>query len=471
MSTRTPYGITGEPFFVVGMTTEAARVADAGYHALSASELDAANVAIDLQTSPEPIGTAILLLNDAEAAVWSDALDVAGIPNVKAYSVEYIDAMRDGGGEKLSAYLARYHDAESKRLQEARMEARALQLQKLHVHDTVGIAMDIFGCSVSREYVPTGIASLDKAIGGGLPEGGLTVLAAGSSNGKTTWALQFADYVAASGRPVLFVTVEQGRHELVAKSLSRMMRQTSKHNGGYYTASAAHIMSRKHRDSWPIDKTNALLACCTAYSQNIAPSMYYFEIDGRNTDTDVETTGQPSVADIRRAYDAIGKKDGKNPVLIVDYLQLLKAKDERMTERKSIDVNVMELRQLARDMDTVVLVISSINRASYSEGADLASFKESGAIEFSADLAMMLQPRGYGEKVSSKRTEKEAKEAAREAMAQHKGKVIRDSEIVVLKNRNGQMPNKPVPLSFDAMCNLFTEGSARVPQDDDDRVL
>lgn len=449
---------TPTPLFIVATTQEAVRVDGMGYTVLDVAGEDPAQVAVNLAQRPE-VSTAIVVLDDQTAQVWAGALESAGVPYTVADSGEYAEAFAAVDDAALSECLRRDYQSAAELDQVAQAEATAKALSKAHVHDTMSVAMEIYGLDQScvRERMSTGLDVLDRECGGGLPEGGLTVIGAGSSSGKTTLCNQMADTIAASGTHVLFVTIEQSRHELVAKSLSRMMRLTPKAHGGYYVASATHITSAKDREKWPSDKTDALLNCCARYTQDVAPRMHYFEMDG-----------QPTMEDIRRAYEAVrtsARRAGaeKNPVLFIDYLQLMRAKDDHMTDRKAVDVNVMELRQLAREMATAVVVISSINRASYTEGADMSAFKESGCIEFSSDLALVLQPRDFGNKTKGK-SEKEARDKAREAMAEHKGKAHRECEIVVLKNRGGAMPKEPVPLMFDAMCNLFTcDGSA--PQD------
>ena len=70
--------------------------------------------------------------------------------------------------------------------------------------------------------IPTGIRVLDNALGGGLKRG-LIMLGAVSSVGKTTLLNMIADNWLPSGKPVLFVTIEQSARELTAKSLSRRM--------------------------------------------------------------------------------------------------------------------------------------------------------------------------------------------------------------------------------------------------------
>ena len=434
------------PYFIVATEAEAAMVQGAGFDAWNVGSMDARgmeDVALHIVGEGRQAVVILPAGPSSKRKPFMDVCDEVGLP-AHAVTQGRINAYIIDGGNDYEG-LCRV-EAEDAAIEHAERQAIAKdrQLHALSVYDTRGAAMEIYRMDVAIERIPTGLANLDMAIGGGLPSGGITVLGAGSSNGKTSLAVQWGDFWASAGRDVLFVTCEQSRHELIAKSLSRMMRQTRNHVGGYYSVAADQIMSRKARDTWPTDQIDALFECCNRHDREIAPHLHFFEAEG-----------QPSVKEIAKAYMALCDEGKERPILIVDYLQLLKAQDERMSDRKALDINLLKLRQLAKRMDTVVLVISSINRQSYKDGADMGAFKESGGIEYASDLALMLQPRGFSDAVGKQKTDRAAKETARTEMAAHKGKGNRQSEIVVLKNRSGRMPKDPVPLLYNARCNLF----------------
>ena len=80
--------------------------------------------------------------------------------------------------------------------------------------------LSYLGRCQQRGVLSSGLAELDELLGGGMFPG-LYVLGAPSSLGKTTLLLQMADEMAASGRDVLFFSLEMSRWELLAKSLCR----------------------------------------------------------------------------------------------------------------------------------------------------------------------------------------------------------------------------------------------------------
>lgn len=67
-----------------------------------------------------------------------------------------------------------------------------------------------------------------------------------------------------------------------------------------------------------------------------------------------------------------------------------------MTEKQTADAAVAMLKQLARRYDMPVMAASSLNREAYRPGSaepGLSAFKESGSVEYSADLLLVLKYR------------------------------------------------------------------------------
>lgn len=412
------------PRFVVATLQDERAVSDAGmYHAIVADDVD--QLALDARQNGY---TVIAAMNEEANEAVAAACEAAGVPCRKR---------RLPAGDDLRAWLEHEQGDAMRDAAEDMRAANAAALKRLGVHDTRGVTLELAGGDFDMEPIPTGLKSLDDALGGGLPTGGLVTLGGVSSFGKTTLALQIADQIAESGRPVLFVTVEQGRHELVAKSVSRLMLQVSG-----VTATAAEVQRSNVRNRWGVKTAGAFAAACEHYTANVAPNMWMMEKDE-----------QPTTAMIRQAAESLMRWHGMPPVVVVDYLQLLAPASDRMTERQAIDRNVMDLRHLARDMRACVLAISSLNRASYSEGVTLEAFKESGAIEYGSDVLLGLQGAHMTDNLDGVPETRQRKEARR-LMDEHKQKTHRDCEIRLLKNRNGSLSN-PVMLTFDTMHSLF----------------
>lgn len=428
------------PVFLVSSSSEAGEVEAAGHVAVTCGTMDAGEIA-SMCVAHSKDGTPLVsLLSDEDSREVAEACEIAGGVFVAVDQWRTADAFLGGAVAELCDQVAA--DLASD-LENRRAEVKRKQLEKRGVYHVTDITMQLASGQADREPIPTGLELLDDALGGGYPTGGLVILGAVSSTGKTTLCLQIADYMAAAGRFVLFVTVEQGRHELVAKSISRIMRSTARKAGGWSNTSAADIQRAAVRDAWSDKTRTAFNAACAEYIQTVAPRMRIMELDD-----------QPTTAQIAEAAEIIRDQEGAAPVVFVDYIQLLAPAYDRMTERQAIDHNVMDLRHLARDMRTCVVAISSLNRASYSAGVSKEAFKESGALEYGADVLLGYQPRGLARALKKAKTD-EQKRTAAEIIDDYMTKPIKEGEICVLKNRGGAIVGEPVPLVYDAAGNLF----------------
>ena len=258
----------------------------------------------------------------------------------------------------------------------------------------------------------TGIPGLDKALDGGL-HAGLTVLGAVSSMGKTSLMLQMADTLAAAGRNVLFITIEMSRMELIAKSAVRGTQER-----------ARPLLDGR----LPEEKVRGLIS---AYQKKTGDRVELWE-------PDVPLT--PAFLDEKVSAFC---EQHENPVLFLDYLQLVAPARAGMTEKQTADAAVAMLKQLARRYDLPVMVASSLNREAYRPGSaepGLSAFKESGSVEYSADLLLLLKYRTEADK--------ELKAGPRRLA------------LNILKNRFGAT-GESIPLDYEPEKELFRDGAAK----------
>ena len=274
---------------------------------------------------------------------------------------------------------------------------------------------DIMSADIARMKAAgekkTGFPLLDEKSGGLYP--GLYVIAALSSLGKTTFAGCIADNLASSGHDVIFFSLEQSRLEIVTKSFSRILATE-------YDDPAASLALRK---GYYPDK---LRKAAEYYRSHIAGHLSIIEGNFACNVT--------YISDYVRRYI---NRNGCTPVVFVDYLQILQPAEEmrRATTKEAVDYTVTELKRLSRELDLTIFVISSVNRANYLIPIDFESLKESGGIEYTADVIWGLQLYCINEKdvfmkeghIKEKRIEiKNAKSAN-----------PREIQLVCLKNRYG----------------------------------
>lgn len=270
----------------------------------------------------------------------------------------------------------------------------------------------------------TGFKELDKKINGVYP--GLYVLGAISSLGKTTYIHQLADQMASKGEKVIFFSLEQSKFELVAKGVSR---QTFLINPREAKTSLSIMQNT--------DIADITIEAVRNY-QEIADNTIIVE---GNFDMTVKT--------IRNYVESYIKTTGNKPIVVLDYLQILRPINDRWTEKQQVDFNVSELKRISRDNDIPIFIICSFNRENYSTTVDFTSFKESGAIEYGADVVMGLQLKVM-EDLKGDVNKK------REEINKAKAQTPREVNLIGLKNRNGKSYFK-CSYKFYPAFNFFEE--------------
>jgi replicative DNA helicase len=93
-----------------------------------------------------------------------------------------------------------------------------------------------------------------------------------------------------------------------------------------------------------------------------------------------------------KMIEKIKARHHKAPVIIIDYLRKLKTENNNSDERLRVDEILSNLTNLAKTHNTPIIAISELARDSYKSGQRLsmASFKESGSIEYEASWLGIL---------------------------------------------------------------------------------
>lgn len=275
---------------------------------------------------------------------------------------------------------------------------------------------------------------------------GLYCLGAISSLGKTSFALQLADQVAASGRYVVYFSLEQGRFELVSKSLARgffLKERVATFRGnapsGLPTPSSIDIRRGIASSAWPQE----LQAQIDYYVTHVQQRMCIVHGAFSMTVEDIRNV----TMDVIRMVKAVDP-NAAPPLIVVDYLQIVsptKVNGRDPDSKTSIDHIVHSLKVLQQQYDLTVLAISSLNRQNYLTPIDFESFKTSGGIEYTADviwglqLALMNQEEFYvkTDPNTGKRLGQPSLKEQHDMVKRAKCQSPRDIDLVCLKNRYG----------------------------------
>ena len=302
--------------------------------------------------------------------------------------------------------------------------------------------------------IKTGFNTLDEMLGGGLASG-LNVLGAKPGSGKTSLVLQMAEHFSSRGVPVLYFSLEMSRNQINAKSLNRNlwrelgkpeMKKERKLFGGI---TSRDFIFRDLRGDGENDRKRFefLDEHVRKTAEHNLACLYVIE-PGRNFENAVFKGSVSEIKGIIKNFIPFCKEHHRNrqPVVIIDYLQIVSSNKEYATERQNVDAVIHELFELKTNIP--IILISSLNRSSYTgekkddalsvvNTVNMGSFKESGNIEFSAEVLIGMQ-----DVTGDDTTEP------------------RKISLKLLKHRYGQ-PNREVILEYDRQHDLFTEGAER----------
>lgn len=253
----------------------------------------------------------------------------------------------------------------------------------------------------------TGFRELDATLCGGLRNGGLTVIAARTSVGKTALALSIGRNVALAGHAVLVFSLEQQHDEITERNLS-----------------ALSMVSGRRIITGELDSTHT--PKIFQASEDVRKWKYIIH-DRRNV------TSSQIVSTARRHVNRF-----KCPTLIViDYLSLIRSDDPKQQRYMQVGEIVKKLRNMAGDLGVPVLVLAQLNReAKQNELPEIRHIRESGDVEQDADAILLL----YQEMIQNGDANYEPTENFR---------------LIVAKQRNG--PKADIALERDAATFNFME--------------
>ena len=193
---------------------------------------------------------------------------------------------------------------------------------------------------------------------------GLYVIGATPAAGKSTFCWQLLEQLAQNGESCIYCSYEMSRMELFAKSLARELFKRVPNTD----LTAADI--RRGAWSLQLDATRADFAVS-------------------KLDLSVLELQDESIDKLLALLNPLCRDKAKAPVVCLDYLQIVPT--SRESAKLGIDDSVRKLKKFQRDTNTTFIVISSFNRTNYVHSVSFESFKESGNIEYTADVVWALQ--------------------------------------------------------------------------------
>ncbi len=209
--------------------------------------------------------------------------------------------------------------------------------------------------------VPTGFRDLDNKLAG-MQDSNLLILASRPGQGKTSFALNVAQYVAVTaGLPVGIFSLEMSQEELVDRLLV-----------GQADIDAWKLKTGR-LDEKDFDKLSLAMG-------ELAEAPIFID----------DTPGM-SISEMRTKARRLQIEHGLK-LIIVDYLQLVHGRNVENRVQEVSEIS-QSLKNIARELKVPVLAISQLNRSVEARGTkkpQLADLRESGAIEQDADVVMFI---------------------------------------------------------------------------------
>jgi replicative DNA helicase len=262
------------------------------------------------------------------------------------------------------------------------------ELDKLELASREGIALT---------GTPSGFNDIDELTGGFQP-GNLIVLAARPSMGKSALVTNIAENAAIDyGRPVALFSLEMSETELA----QRFIASQAKLNGDDLRK------GRVRPDRWPK---------VVKATEKLAQSPLY-----------VDDSSDIGIMEVRAKARRLHARKELG-LIIVDYLQLMRAEDSSQSRVEQIGQMSRGLKLLARELGVPVIAVSQLSRAVEARPDKrplLSDLRESGQIEQDADLVMFIYRDEYYNRDSDRPGE---------------------ADLIVAKHRNG--PIGTVELAF-----------------------
>jgi replicative DNA helicase len=209
--------------------------------------------------------------------------------------------------------------------------------------------------------ISTGLEDLDKKLNGGMRRGNLIVVAARPKMGKSAFAMNIANHVAIDGVSAV-LSMEMSKAEIHDRNIASLGRIHLDHV----------IDPRQMTDQdWPR---------LTSAVQKITTMKLYLD-------------AQPGLTlmHVRSKAKQIKRKAGALDVLVIDYLQLMSGEGDNRNAQ--IEVITRGLKNLAKELDMVILLLSQLNRELErrpNKRPVPSDLRDSGSIEQDADIAIFL---------------------------------------------------------------------------------
>lgn len=203
----------------------------------------------------------------------------------------------------------------------------------------------------------TGMLDLDQ-LTCGLHNEELTIIGARPGMGKTTFALQIADYIASKNIPVLFVSLEMSDKQIITKLIAKDTRINS---------TKMRLGTLDEQEQLKVVESGMKIAQKPLIINSNLRTVQQIEIEARKL------------------------KNKRNiGLIIIDYIQLIKSSQKfNLREQEVADIT-RTLKLLTLELKIPIIGLCQLNRNATRQEPMLSDLRESGAIEQDADNVIFI---------------------------------------------------------------------------------
>src|SRR5664279_2586910 len=239
---------------------------------------------------------------------------------------------------------------------------------------------------------PPGFGSLDKVLDGGFRSGELVLVGARPGLGKTTFALQVARNLVASGHSVVYFTFEHDNHSL----LERLLIMEAAEIAGSCAVQLSEVRQAFNAPHSPDRMMAGRLAGTEGGAEAVQALQGYAERLHLHRSSGAET----NVEAMRQAIASIRERTGQTPFVVVEYLQKVHAAppsaDLRQSDHLSEDDRITEvvegLKDMALDLAVSVLALVAVDKSGLTVATRtrVQDLRGSSALAHEADVVLIL---------------------------------------------------------------------------------
>ena len=262
--------------------------------------------------------------------------------------------------------------------------------------------------------VQSGFTDLDKCTTGFHP-GELVIVAARPGMGKTAFCLSLAANAALrteKPRPIALFSLEMPKEQLVQRMLcSEAEVDMHKMRGGYLGS----------EDLTRLSMAGGLLHQTGIY---------------------IDDTPGISPMEVRAKCRRIKSQEGDLGLVIIDYLQLMRASEKTNSRQEEVGSISRNLKEISKELKVPVIALAQLSRATEQNGGNkrpmLSHLRESGSIEQDADIVIFVHRESY----YMNKDDEGFEEAERVG------------ELIIGKQRNG--PLEDIPVCWEGQYTKFS---------------